>query len=416
LLDLVIQGCTICSDSRTLASGQIFFALKGERFNGNNFAPQALELGATAIVIDEDVDGVDLTDPRVHRVDDSLLCLQDLAKDYRKHWGGRVIGITGSNGKTTAKEIFRAVLEQRYAVWATPGNFNNHIGLPLTLLQLKPEHEVAIIEMGANHQGEIETLTRIALPDIGYITNFGQAHLEGFGGIEGVIKGKSELYRWLESAGRPALVNAKDPLQLRHAGPQRITTEPDITTQSLDHGMAISWAGITAQSHLVGNFHDGNLRAAVALGRHLNISDDAIARGIAQYVPQNNRGEWRQTDHNLIFLDAYNANPSSMEASVRAVNQLHPDREHLYIAGDLFEMGDYTESVHQRMIEVFRELNLKQVYLVGEAFSRTDAEGMRQFERTDDVMAHLEAHPPKGMMIWIKGSRGMALERLLPLL
>ena len=212
----------VCSDSRTLASGQIFFALRGDTFNGNLFAPKALELGASTVVVDELVDGLDASDSRVVLVPNTLNALQDLAHYHRTQWGKTVVGLTGSNGKTTAKELFAHVLQQKFAVLATQGNLNNHIGVPLTLLRLQPEHEIAVIEMGANHQGEIDELSRIAAPNLGYITNFGLAHLEGFGGPEGVIKGKSELYRYLESTNGTSLVYCGDERQLAESRGTRI--------------------------------------------------------------------------------------------------------------------------------------------------------------------------------------------------
>ncbi|MCO4749249.1 MAG: UDP-N-acetylmuramoyl-tripeptide--D-alanyl-D-alanine ligase [Flavobacteriales bacterium] len=414
LLALVSQGHDICSDSRTLAAGQIFFALKGDNFDGNTFAKAALERGAVAVVVDTLHSGLKADEPGVYKVVNALASLQELAHAHRMNWGGTLIGLTGSNGKTTAKELFRSVLSQSFNVHATDGNFNNHIGLPLTLLGLKKFHEVAVIEMGANHRGEIASLTAIAAPDIGYITNFGQAHLEGFGGIDGVIQGKIELYQWLTSHGKPSLVNDLDPLQMQHAGNNKLPSSKGVVCQSKDQGVHVTIGDARAQSHLVGDFHSGSLVASVNLGRYMGMADEAIAQGIEAYIPSNNRGQWLTTDSNRIFLDAYNANPSSMEASLLAVHALHPELPHVYIAGDIFEMGSHEKSAHQGMVNLMQTLDLKTVHLVGLAFSKTQAPPtMVKHDNTKDALVYLESNPVRGAMVWIKASRGMALEGLL---
>jgi UDP-N-acetylmuramoyl-tripeptide--D-alanyl-D-alanine ligase len=406
----------VCSDSRSLASGQIFFALRGANFNGNLFAPKALELGASAVVVDEWVDGLNPSDPRVVLVPDTLKALQELAQTHRKAWGKTVVGLTGSNGKTTAKELFAHVLGQRFNVLATYGNLNNHIGVPLTLLQLQPEHEVAVIEMGANHQGEIAELASIAEPNIGYVTNFGLAHLEGYGGPEGVVRGKSELYRHLTSSKGLSLVYCGDPRQLAESHEPRIVFGSEDVFHSDDHGrMAVTWRGITAQSHLIGDFQDRALSAAVALGSHFGLSDSEIARGIEAYVPQNNRGEWRNVGAYRVFMDAYNANPSSMEASVRnAAPRLNPDRT-LYVAGDLFELGDYAAEAHQHMVDVMINLGIKHAILVGPLFAATQ-HAFVSLNSTQELCALWASNPPLADHIWVKGSRGMALEKAVAVL
>lgn len=414
LLALVSQGHDICSDSRTLAAGQIFFALKGDNFDGNTFAKAALERGAVAVVVETLHGGLKIADPGVHQVINVLATLQKLAHAHRMNWEGTLIALTGSNGKTTAKELFRSVLSQSFKVHATEGNFNNHIGLPLTLLGLKKSHEVAVIEMGANHRGEIAALTAIAAPDIGYITNFGQAHLEGFGGIEGVIQGKIELYQWLTSHGKQSLVNDLDPLQVQHAGNNKLPYSKDVVCQSKDQGVHVTIGNARAQSHLVGTFHSGNLVASVNLGRYMGMADKNIAQGIEAYIPSNNRGQWLTTDSNRIFLDAYNANPSSMEASLLAVHALHPELPHVYIAGDIFEMGSHEKSAHQGIVDLMQTLNLKTVHLVGLAFSKTHAPAMMvKHDNSKDALAYFKANPVRDAMVWIKASRGMALEDLL---
>jgi UDP-N-acetylmuramoyl-tripeptide--D-alanyl-D-alanine ligase len=406
----------VCSDSRSLASGQIFFALRGGNFNGNLFAPKALELGASTVVVDELVEGLDPTDSRVVRVPDVLKALQDLARAHRRAWGKPVVGLTGSNGKTTAKELFAHVLGQQFNVLATHGNLNNHIGVPLTLLKLQPEHEVAVIEMGANHQGEIAELASIAEPTMGYVTNFGLAHLEGFGGPEGVVRGKSELYRYLNASQGTALVYYGDARQLTESFDPRIVFGSGDTYTADEQGrMSITWRHTTAKSHLIGDFQDRALSAAVAIGSQFGLSDSAIARGIEAYVPQNNRGEWRTVGAYRVFMDAYNANPSSMEASIRnAAQRLNPNTT-AYVAGDLFELGDYAAEAHQRMVNVMIELGIVHAVLVGPLFAATKHPFL-SLNTTEELCALWTSNPPTADQIWVKGSRGMALETAVAVL
>ncbi len=408
----------ICSDSRALASGQIFFALKGERFDGHSFALQALQQGASAVVVEDLPEDLDPTDARVFHVPSVLQTLQELARHHRRHWGKRIIGLTGSNGKTTVKELFAAVLSQKFNLHATKGNFNNHLGVPFTLLQLQSAHELAVVEMGANHQGEIDALSHMAEPNLGYITNFGRAHLEGFGGIEGVIKGKTELYRYLQGTGGEILINPDDPLQVAHAGSTAWTFRAELHTWMEDDGFVhIRNGAHSVKSHLSGSYQGTNLKAAWTLGEHFGLAPEAICAGIASYVPTNNRGELRSTERNLVFLDAYNANPSSMEASFRYATTSHMDRPHHYIAGDLFELGAYSEEEHQRMVDLFVAEGAENVWLVGEAFAKTKHPStFRSFQTTDEALAALHEARLTNCYVWVKGSRGMALERLLPAL
>jgi len=408
----------ICSDSRSLASGQIFFALKGERFDGHRFALQALQQGASAVVVEDLPEGLDPTDTRVFHVPSVLQALQELARHHRRHWGKPIIGLTGSNGKTTVKELFAAVLSQKFNLHATNGNFNNHLGVPFTLLQLQSAHELAVVEMGANHQGEIDALSHIAEPNLGYITNFGRAHLEGFGGIDGVIKGKTELYRYLQGTGGEILINPDDPLQVAHAGSTAWTFRTELHTWMEDDGFVhIRDGAHSVKSHLSGSYQGTNLKAAWTLGEHFGLAPEAICAGIASYVPTNNRGELRSTERNLVFLDAYNANPSSMEASFRYATTSHVDRPHHYIAGDLFELGAYSEEEHQRMVDLFVAEGAENVWLVGEAFAKTKHPNtFTSFQTTDEALAALHEAGLTNCYVWVKGSRGMALERLLPAL
>ncbi|MDA8787414.1 UDP-N-acetylmuramoyl-tripeptide--D-alanyl-D-alanine ligase [Schleiferiaceae bacterium] len=408
----------ICSDSRSLESGQIFFALKGERFDGHSFAVQALAEGATAVVVEDLPSGLDVSDPRVFHVPSVLQALQDLARYHRRQWGKPIVAMTGSNGKTTVKELFAAVLSQKFNLHATKGNFNNHLGVPFTLLQLRTTHELAVVEMGANHQGEIDLLSRIAEPSLGYITNFGRAHLEGFGGVEGVIKGKTELYRYLRASQGEILCNPEDSLQVAHAGPGALVFEPKLSTWMEDDGFVhISDGTHSVKSHLSGSFQGNNLKAAWTLGLHYGLNPEAICAGISSYIPSNNRGELRKTAKNTLFLDAYNANPSSMELSFLYAKGSHPELPHVYIAGDLFELGSYSALEHQRMVDLFVHHQATHVWLIGEAFSACRfPDHYRSFSKTSEALIAMQEAQVRDSFVWIKGSRGMALESLLPAL
>ena len=408
----------ICSDSRSLESGQIFFALKGERFDGHSFAVQALAEGASAVVVEDLPSGLDVSDPRVFHVPSVLQALQDLARYHRRQWGKPIVAMTGSNGKTTVKELFAAVLSQKFNLHATKGNFNNHLGVPFTLLQLRSAHELAVVEMGANHQGEIDLLSRIAEPSLGYITNFGRAHLEGFGGVEGVIKGKTELYRYLQASQGEILCNPEDSLQVAHAGPGALVFEPKLSTWMEDDGFVhISDGTHSVKSHLSGSFQGNNLKAAWTLGLHYGLNPEAICAGISSYMPSNNRGELRKTAKNTLFLDAYNANPSSMELSFLYAKGSHPELPHVYIAGDLFELGSYSALEHQRMVDLFVDHQATHVWLIGEAFSACRfPDHYRSFSKTSEALIAMQEAQVRDSFVWIKGSRGMALESLLPAL
>ena len=408
----------ICSDSRSLESGQIFFALKGERFDGHSFAVQALAEGASAVVVEDLPSGLNASDPRVFHVPSVLQALQDLARYHRRQWGKPIVAMTGSNGKTTVKELFAAVLSQKFNLHATKGNFNNHLGVPFTLLQLRSAHELAVVEMGANHQGEIDLLSRIAEPSLGYITNFGRAHLEGFGGVEGVIKGKTELYRYLQASQGEILCNPEDSLQVAHAGPGALVFEPQLSTWMEDDGFVhISDGTHSVKSHLSGSFQGNNLKAAWTLGLHYGLNPEAICAGISSYIPSNNRGELRKTAKNTLFLDAYNANPSSMELSFLYAKGSHPELPHVYIAGDLFELGSYSALEHQRMVDLFVDHQATHVWLIGEAFSACRfPDHYRSFSKTSEALIAMQEAQVRDSFVWIKGSRGMALESLLPAL
>ena len=417
-----LQCKAVSTDTRNIVPGSVFFALKGARFNGNEFALQALTEGASYAVVDEPVG----EDHRLLQVDDVLTALQDCAKQYRRHLSIPIIGLTGSNGKTTNKELFHAVLSTQFNVHATKGNFNNHIGVPLTLLSTPEATELAVIEMGANHQGEIALLASICEPDLGYITNYGKAHMEGFGGVEGIIKGKSELYDFIRShKNASVLLNVDDPIQIeksqgcatitfgQHSGQYQWLpkSEGEFAGLCFEHEHHVH----KIKSQLSGSFNETNIAAAVALGLHYGISATNIVKAIESYVPSMNRVEWRETAHNKVLLDAYNANPTSMSLSVESFAKWHP--EGILILGDMFELGAAAEQEHEAMVQLVRESGMSQrCILVGDFFGRTSWEGA-QFGTAAELATYWnEKGAPKDAHILLKGSRGIALEQLLPLL
>jgi UDP-N-acetylmuramoyl-tripeptide--D-alanyl-D-alanine ligase len=425
------QHPVICTDTRKISEGCLFFALKGPNFNANTFAAEALQKGAAYCIID---DPEYQEGERCILVDDVLASLQGLAKHHRLQMNIPVIAIVGSNGKTTTKELITSVLSQQFGVLATPGNFNNHIGLPLTLLMLKPEHNVAVIEMGANHVGENAELCEIACPTLGLITNNGKDHLEGFGSIEGVAQSNSELYYYLLKHDGTAFVNAHDEWLMRMASrlTKKITyaANDDMRTVKAnccgtasalrpDIVFTVSCNGNVSQeetrSSLSGDYNFDNIMAAVCIGNHLGIPGTLIRKGIESYEPKNNRSQVIRKELNTIYLDAYNANPSSMEASLRNFAAMPFDHK-VAIIGDMFEMGDFAEQEHASMISFCRGLSIDDVWLIGEEFSKQQAEGMKQFRTTELAIEYIKAHPFAGKHIFMKGSRGMKLELLTDLI
>lgn len=428
LYALYLSHPIISTDTRNIATGSIFFALKGPNFNANTFAQEALSKGAEYAIVDEKEF---VTSDKTILVDDVLTTLQQLAKHHRMALNIPVIAIVGSNGKTTTKELITSVLKQQFNVLATPGNFNNHIGLPLTLLKLQASHQIAVIEMGANHIGENAELCEIACPDMGLITNNGRDHLEGFGSIEGVAQSNSELYYYLLKQNGIAFVNANDEWLVRMANrlTNKITYAANAETKQANaHCIGIASAlrpeiqftytfngntfNTPVHSCLSGDYNFDNIMAAVVIGKHLNMNDELIRKGVEEYVPQNNRSQVIKKEHNTIYLDAYNANPSSLEAALR--NFAAMDIPHkIAIIGDMFEMGSYAEQEHQNMITFCEKLGLEKVWLVGEEFSKQKAEGMLQFKTTADAITEIKQQELSGKNIFIKGSRGMKLESLL---
>ncbi len=412
----------ISTDTRKINIGSIFFALKGPNFNANRFAEDALKKGAAYCIVDEKEFA---TNPKCILVDDVLKCLQNLANHHRRQLNIPVIAIVGSNGKTTTKELVTAVLSTTFNVWATPGNLNNHIGLPLTLLQLNNSHQVAVIEMGANHVGENAELCNIAEPTLGVVTNNGMDHLEGFGDIEGVAKSNSELYYYLLKNDGTAFVNAHDEWLMRmssrlnnkktYAGNtilRHVTANYMAESQQLQPAIKFTYDDISGQSVLSGDYNFDNIMAAVAIGKYLGVNSVNIVKGITSYEPKNNRSQWIQKSNNLIFLDAYNANPSSMEAALRNFAAMeHPHKT--AIMGDMFEMGNYAKTEHQRMVDLCLTLGLYNLVLVGEEFFKTSCAQAHKFKTTVEVADFLKEKKYKNHAFFIKGSRGMKLETLI---
>lgn len=415
--------CTsACTDSRKIEKDSLFFALKGDHFNGNAFASQALEAGAKYCVVDE---AKYATDDRCFLVENVLETLQKLATYHRYQLKAPIIALTGSNGKTTTKELINAVLSQKYKTSATHGNLNNHIGVPLTLLAMNEGTEIGIVEMGANHPKEIALLCEIAHPDYGLITNFGKAHLEGFGSIEGVIKAKSELYDYLKAHQKTIFVNENDPLQVRqssnydniykfglssstNAKLEIINTQPYVT---------VSYNNSEIKSQLTGTYNFNNIAVAIAIGSYFNIDTVAIINAIENYTPTNNRSQILKKDSNTIIMDAYNANPTSMMAALENFKQLHEEEKAIFL-GDMFELGQTAESEHQFIVDYLEKNDLGKTYLIGKNFYKTTVknENIQKFESFEDLKSNLKNRPIKNSFILIKGSRGMALERILEVL
>ncbi len=418
LHDYFSRSTGACTDSRKIFEGCMFFALKGPSFNGNTYAAEALEKGASFAIIDEEAYHID---GRTILVEDVLKALQELGTFHRRTSGARIIALTGSNGKTTTKELLREVIGRKYRTIATQGNLNNHIGVPLTLLRLKKDTEVGIIEMGANHQKEIAFLSRLAEPDMGLITNYGKAHLEGFGGVEGVIKGKSELYDFLKEQHHPIFFNADDPIQLeklrdytkKYGYSRENQNFYRINLLAADPFVKLEAEGTEIQTQLSGTYNFQNCAIALMVGKYLNVPMEEIKLALEQYVPSNNRSQWIETDRYKILMDAYNANPSSMSLAVENFARLET-RPKIAILGDMFELGTEAATEHQAMADLALNAGLDEVFLVGDNFFQTKGSA-RRYRDYKSLEEALKADPLPESTLLIKGSRGMALERLMPL-
>lgn len=413
LYDLYKKNYLVTTDTRAIPKNSLFFALKGENFNGNTFAEKALELGARFAIID---DKTYQTNEQMLLVDDVLQTLQELANYHRKQLQIPIIGLTGSNGKTTTKELIHAVMQQKFNTVATKGNLNNHIGVPLTLLSMTPETELGIVEMGANHQQEIAFLSAICEPDFGYITNFGKAHLEGFGGVEGVIKGKSELYDFLRSHQKMAFVNPTDAIQIEKTSDiSRVLFDMEsIQYLEVNPFVKLLVDTINIQTQLIGNYNFPNIAAAITMGMYFEVPIEVIKNAIEGYVPQNNRSQIVKTTHNTLFLDAYNANPSSMKVALENFAALKASHKAV-ILGDMFELGTESAQEHQAIADLVGNLKFESVYFVGKNFHGVSTSHL-SFEDFESLQIHLSNHPLQDKTILIKGSRGMKLERIVELL
>lgn len=416
---LFLEHSTICTDTRKITENCLFFALKGPNFNGNEFAGEALEKGAAYAVIDEEEYK---TSDRFILCEDVLAKLQELATHHRNYSSARIVSLTGSNGKTTTKELINAVISKKYKTIATQGNLNNHIGVPLTLLSIKQDTEIAIVEMGANHQKEIESLCHIAQPDFGYITNFGKAHLEGFGGVEGVIKGKSELYDYLIANNKYIFLNADDDIQKEKLADYTkkigFSTKDhqyyNIQLLEVNPYVSLEAEGIKIQTQLVGKYNFPNCCAAILMGKYFNVPMEDIKSAIEGYLPQNNRSQLLSKNGFDIVLDAYNANPTSMKAALENFSLMDAQRKTLII-GDMFELGSTAAEEHQAIANLAKELGFDDAYLVGENFYGTNTT-LDKFKSFDDLKEYLSKDTLKKGALLIKGSRGMALERVLDIL
>jgi UDP-N-acetylmuramoyl-tripeptide--D-alanyl-D-alanine ligase len=419
LYKLFLQHPVVCTDTRNIKPGSIFFALKGANFNANEFAAGAIDKGCSYAIID---------DKKYYSagcvvVTDVLEALQKLANHHRRQFTIPVIGITGTNGKTTTKELTAAVLSKKYDTLFTQGNLNNHIGVPLTLLKLTKEHGMAVIEMGANHVGEIDMLCRIAEPGYGIITNIGKAHLEGFGGYEGVIKAKSELYKYIKEKNGELFINADDELLMSLADGIYFTygmsRDSDIRGfPEKDSFLAtgkiemIDGGEIEVKSSLAGSYNFYNILAAACMGFYFEVSPEQIKTAMEEYVPSNNRSQIVKKGSNTIWVDAYNANPTSMRIAIENFAAVKTPNK-IVIVGDMFELGDESNKEHRAIAELADKLgNWGGVYLVGKEFSRVKSSA-KLFTSVEDFMKWLSEHPFTDATILLKGSRGMQMERIL---
>ena len=419
LYNIFLQHRTISTDSRQVPDGCLFFALKGENFDGNAYAKSAVESGAAYAVIDNAA----YEHEKTLLVDDVLTTLQLLALMHRRKHHIPVLAITGSNGKTTTKELINAVLSRQFRVTATRGNLNNHIGVPLTLLEITADTELAIIEMGANHQGEIAQLCTFAEPTHGMITNIGKAHLEGFGGYEGVIKAKSELYSWLRNSKGKVFVNAGNPLLMQlTAGMDRVLFGPEQNTYCRGtlvkntEMLEIEWHSgsgiIPISTHLVGNYNFENAMAAICIGMFFEVPAQKIQSAISDYIPSNSRSQAMKTARNTIILDAYNANPTSMQAALSNFSQVKADRK-MVILGDMLELGEESPAEHLAIIKLVQESAFEKVIFVGPEFKKAAGKQFICFTHSADACQWLLEQKPEGYSILVKGSRGIKMEKVL---
>lgn len=417
--NLFLKCSTVSIDTRKIEPNSFFVAIKGERYDANTFAKEALQKGASYVIIDNENYSID---DRTILVEDSLKTLQALAKFHRNFLNIPIIALTGSNGKTTTKELINVVLSKKFNTRATIGNLNNHIGVPLTLLSFNQETQIGIVEMGANHQKEIEFLCEIAQPDYGYITNFGKAHLEGFGGVEGVIKGKSEMYTYLKAYRKQVFVNIDDEIQKSKTTDfNRITfSEKDknanvfIESITANPFVKIKTLGIEINSHLIGLYNANNINAAITIGHHFEVLTSDIKDAIDSYIPENNRSQLLTKATNEIVLDAYNANPSSMLVALENFIQLDKNNK-CVIIGDMYELGEESLNEHKGIVNYLNKNSDFECHFVGKDFfaNSIQKEDFHFYNTFEDFSKYLSSVKLEHKTILIKGSRGMALERIL---
>ena len=432
----------VTTDTRTLKGGEMFFALKGENFDGNEYALKALELGARYAVVNKSAAVAASDDPRLVKVDDTLKTLQDLARWHRSMTfvDGKpltVIALTGTNGKTTTKELIREVLSVKYRVTATEGNLNNSIGVPLTLLRINSETQLAVVEMGASHPGDIKELVEIALPNYGLITNVGKAHLLGFGNFEGVKKTKGELYDYLRRTADKVFINVDNPHLCQMASERNLQSDPErpyslLLPYGLDYQggvvlfsdekhpfLRILCGGVLINTNLVGSYNADNVMAAIAVGVHFGVSFEDAVKAIEAYVPSNNRSQMTKTENNTLIVDAYNANPTSMAAALENFSNVSA-KCRIAMLGDMLELGEDSAAEHKTVVQSALSRTFCKVFFVGKEFGAVAsvAEGSSAmfFNTSDELAEYLRANPVKDATVLIKGSRGTRMEKVLPVL
>lgn len=417
--NLFLQCESVSIDTRKIAPNSFFVAIKGDNFDANTFASEALNKGAKYVIIDN---ADYFIDERTVVVNDSLLALQELAQFHRNFLKIPIIALTGSNGKTTTKELIHAVLSKKFKTKATVGNLNNHIGVPLTLLSFTKDTEIGVVEMGANHKKEIEFLCQLATPDFGYITNFGKAHLEGFGGVQGVIEGKSEMYAYLSLANKTTFINLEDPIQLEKSktlstysfGIHKADANVNIASVQANPFVSIKVNDSVIETHLIGLYNANNINAALAIGTYFSVPFQLIKEALEQYIPENNRSQMVVKGSNSILLDAYNANPSSMAVAIDNFLQLDKSNK-VMILGDMFELGNESLFEHQQIVQRLTTIPNVVCFFIGKAFYDCiiTKDNFNFYSSFDDFSSYLSQHPFSESTLLIKGSRGMALERSL---
>ena len=422
LYEVFLQHPDVTTDSRNCPEGSMFFALKGENFDGNLYAASALDKGSAVAVVDRK-DVVPEGDARFILVDDVLASLQALAAHHRQQTNIPVVQITGTNGKTTTKELLSAVLSAKYSTLFTQGNLNNHIGVPRTLLRLRPEHEIAVVETGANHPGEIAFLCNMVHANCGLITNVGRAHLEGFGSFEGVKRTKGELYDDLQKRGCFAFLNTKDADLTDMATERGIETLPYVQGEVAECSpmLCVRWYCTeedkwhTVQTNLIGSYNLANVLSAITVGLHFGVEPALIDKALEEYVPTNNRSEFRDTGRNRLIVDAYNANPTSMAAALDNFNQMQAENK-MAILGEMRELGTDSAAEHQKVVDQLATMDLHEIWFVGQEFTKTDCSALKTahtiFANVDEAKEHLASSPVSSRTILIKGSNGTRLFQL----